>query len=163
MLQHAASFGVETVRRPDYFCDESKCSANDMISNMCELVGKTDYIVWAHCTNPLIEGEIYDDAFNKLIESDKDSLLSVVEMREHTWIDGKPFNYNPYGSKHVSARDLTPFYIQDGGIFIQPWKQMMENKYFFGKNPLLYVMPNDSFLDINNERDLAMCRGLLGK
>ena len=53
MLEEAKSAGAETVRRPDYYCDETVASANDMIGNMCSLIN-TDVVVWAHCTNHII-------------------------------------------------------------------------------------------------------------
>lgn len=50
--------------------------------------------------------------------------------------------------------------MQYGGIFIQPYKQMKYNSYFFGKNPYLYVIPNREFLDINTERDYIVAKCL---
>lgn len=160
MLEKAQKAGAEIVHRPDYFCNEELASANEMIKNMMDLI-KTDVVVWAHCTNPLLSPQTYDNAiatyFNNLPEYD--SLLSVVELKEHLWKDGVAFNYNPYALRHVPARDLPPLYMQDGGIFIQSYKNMKQNSYFFGKKPYLFQIPKDEFLDINEYRDylLAKC------
>lgn len=152
---------VEYVRREDYFCDEKRASANEMIGNMCSLI-KTDVVAWTHCTNPLITGKTYDNAVAAFLEMQQqgyDSLLSVVKMQEHLWDENrKPLNYNPYTSRHVLAKELPPYYMQDGGIFIQPHQQMLQNSYFFGKNPYLFEVPPEEFLDINNERDLMLAR-----
>jgi len=160
MLSHAAIFGAEVIKREDYYCDESVCSANEMIGNMCDLI-ETDIVLWSHCTNPFIEGDLYDQAITQFLNSECDSLLSVVELREHLWAEGKPFNYNPYSGRHVPAKELQPLYMQDGGIFIQKWRDMKENRYFFGKNPSLFIINQDSFFDINTEKDLLMARGLI--
>lgn len=160
MLERAKSAGAEVVRRNDYFCNEELASANEMIKNMMDLI-KTDVVVWAHCTNPLLSPKTYDMAietyFNNLPKYD--SLLSVVELKEHLWKDGVAFNYNPYASRHVPARDLPPLYMQDGGIFIQSYKNMKKNSYFFGLKPYLFEIPKEQFLDINEYRDylLAKC------
>ena len=161
MLAIAKKTGAEAIRRPDYYCDEEVASANEMIKNMCELI-KTDVVVWAHCTNPLIEFELYDKAIKTFFENleEYDSLLSVVELKEHLWKDGEPFNYNPYAAKHIPARDLPPLYMQDGGIFIQPYEQMKRNSYFFGNKPYLFVVPQSAFLDINNMRDYILAKSL---
>ena len=106
MLDVAKSAGAEIVRRPDFYCDEKVASANDMIGNMMDLI-QTDIVVWAHCTNPLLSAQTYDNAINKFIElyPEYDSLLSVVELREHLWNEKeKPLNYNPYGPRHIPAR-----------------------------------------------------------
>lgn len=163
MLNVAKSAGAETVRRPDFYCDEKVASANDMIGNMMDLI-KTDIVVWAHCTNPLLSAQTYDNAVSKFIDlyPEYDSLLSVVELREHLWRENKtPLNYNPYGPRHVPARELPPYYMQDGGIFIQPYEQMKSNSYFFGKKPYLFEIPNNEFLDINDKRDYLLARAIL--
>ena len=163
MLEHGKLAGAEVVKRPDFFCDEKRASANDMIANMCELV-KTDVVVWAHCTNPLLSSETYDAAVQTFFDNlgQYDSLLSVVEFREHLWgEDKKPLNYNPYQPRHTPARELPPYYMQDGGIFIQQHKQMLENRYFFGKKPYLFVIPDEEFLDINNMRDYLLAKTLI--
>ena len=163
MLKHAKSYGAETVKRPEYFCDERLASANDMIRNMLDLI-KTDIVVWTHCTNPLLSSKTYDGAIQTYLinlNNGYDSLLSVVEFQEHLWNENKkPLNYNPYSKRHVPAKELPKYYMQDGGIFIQPYSQMKNNSYFFGKKPYLYVIPYSEFLDINTERDYIIAKYL---
>lgn len=167
MLAQARNEGAETIRRPDFFCDEKCASANDMIWNMASSI-ITDVVVWAHCTNPLISPTTYDRAVQAFLDKwpEYDSLLSVVELREHLWHESgdgtgyEPLNYNPYLPRHVPARELPPYFMQDGGIFIQPRKQMVENRYFFGKRPQLFFMPEDEFLDVNNMRDYLLASAI---
>ncbi len=162
MLEEGKNAGAETVKRPDYYCDEEVASANEMIKNMCSLI-KTDIIIWTHCTNPLLTPQTYDKSietyFNNL--NNYDSLLSVYGLQEHLWRDGKPFNYNPWAKVHVPAKKLDKLYMQDGGIFIQPYKNMLENSYFFGKKPYLFEIPKEEFLDINEYRDYLSAQAIL--
>ena len=164
MLSIAQKAGAEIVKRPDYYCDESVATANDMIKNMCDLIS-TDIVVWAHCTNPLLSSQTYDNAISVFIKNypKYDSLLSVTELKEHLWKDNKPLNYNPYAAKHTPARDLPPLYMQDGGIFIQPYCQMKKNSYFFGQRPCLFKIPSEEFLDINEMKDYLLAKALLEK
>lgn len=167
MLLQARKEGAETIRRPDFFCDEKCASANDMIWNMASSI-TTDVVVWAHCTNPLISPETYDRAVDAFISGypEYDSLLSVVELREHLWHERtggggyEPLNYNPYQARHVPARELPPYFMQDGGIFIQPHAQMVENRYFFGRRPQLFMISDEEFLDINNMRDYLLASAI---
>lgn len=163
MLEHAEIYGAETVKRPEYFCNEKLASANDMIRNMMSLI-ETDIVVWAHCTNPLLSSKTYEDAietYNKNLNNDYDSLLSVAEFQEHLWDENKkPLNYNPYQERHIPAKELPKYYMQDGGIFIQSYNQMKSNSYFFGNKPYLYVIPHKEFLDINTERDYIIAQSL---
>lgn len=163
MLDIAKSAGAEAIKRPNFYCDENVASANDMIKNMMDLIS-TDIVVWAHCTNPLLSAKTYDNAIETFLNNypKYDSLLSVVEFKEHLWSTEKtPLNYNPYGKRHVPARELPPYYMQDGGIFIQPYEQMKSNSYFFGKKPYLFEIPKDEFLDINEYNDYLLAKAII--
>ncbi len=162
MLEIAKKAGAETVKRPEYYCDEKLASANEMIKNMMDLI-KTDVVVWAHCTNPFISSTTYDYAVQTYFDNleNYDSLLSVVELKEHLWKDGKPFNYNPYAKRHIPAKELPPMYMQDGGIFIQSYENMKNNTYFFGEKPYLYNISKDEFLDINEYKDYLLAKAIV--
>lgn len=162
MLKHAASFGAECIKREKFYCDEKQASANDMIAEMMQKIN-TDIVVWAHCTNPLLSASTYDKAIQTFLANYPayDSLLSVAEFREHLWDEHKrPLNYNPWAPRHTPARELPAYYVQDGGIFIQPYIQMKENSYFFGKKPYLFSIPSEEFLDINTPRDYLLAKTL---
>ena len=165
-LEYSKSMGAEAVKREDDFCDEVSKTPNDMIEDMCKKV-ESDIILWAHCTNPFVDNLLYDEALKLFIERDTkkyDSLMSVVELKTHIWhkIDGKltPMNYDPYGKEHPLAKTLDPIYYQDGAIFIQPHKQMLENRYFFGKHPIHYMMPENRALDINTKYDYKVAQSI---
>jgi CMP-N-acetylneuraminic acid synthetase len=135
-----------------------------MIENMLSLI-KTEIIVWAHCTNTLLSSETYDRAISIFLNNqyEYDSLLSVKEFKEHLCDENKkPLNYNPYQTRHVLARELPAYYMRDGGIFIQPYKQMLLNRYFFGKKPYLFVISDKEFLDINDEKDYLLTKAMVG-
>ena len=130
------------IRRPEYFCNESKCTPNDMIKNMLSYID-ADVILWAHLTNPFINEKHYSEAIEIFLNNNKkyDSLFSAVQMKEHFWnTDKTPLNHNPYSSVHVVAKDLQPIYKQNGGIFIQHKDSMETHGRFIGDQPFMYVM-----------------------
>ena len=166
VMEYSKSLGAEVVKRSDGFCDEISKTPNDMIKDMCLKVD-TDIILWAHCTNPFVDEQIYNDALNMFLKRDikiNDSLLSVVELKTHLWhkVDNAlvPMNYDPYGKTHPLAKTLEPIYYQDGAIFIQPHKQMLKNSYFFGRNPIHYIMSENQALDINTNYDYKVAKSI---
>lgn len=163
ILNYAKSLGATPVRRPDEVCDEAICSANKMIGDMIRRISTTDVVVWAHCTSPLMSPETYDLAIDTFLslEPPFDSLISVDEVKEHLWDNGEPLNYNPWAREHVLANDLPPLYKQNGGIFIQSYKNILENSYLFGKKPHLFVTPKEESIDVNTKLDLKLARALL--
>lgn len=99
ILNEAEKHGADVVERDEYHCDESRCTANEMIGNMIEHAGVHDdgIVLWAHPTNPLIESKTFDDAvrtFNEL-PLHYDSLCSVRREQRHAWFEGVPLNHRP--------------------------------------------------------------------
>ena len=169
ILSFSESFGAQGVKRPDEFCDERNCSANQMISNMCSLIN-TDTVVWTHCTNPLIQPNTYDKAVDTYLQkiNEKngigdhfDSLISVSVVQEHFWMQCKrpyPIYHDPYHNEHVLAKDLPKLYKQNGAIFIQTHEQMEKNSYFYGESPYLFITPEAESFDINTELDYKIAK-----
>lgn len=153
----AKKYPVIIADRNERVCDELRSTANDMIFDLASRADSSvTNIVWAHCTNPLIDAKIYDEAINSYLYSGYDSLLSVSEMLSHVWYDNKPHNFNPYGDRHPLASELEAYYYQNGGIFIQPRKQMVSNRYFYGQDPYLFVIDEYDAIDIDTPKDFKI-------
>lgn len=155
ILSEAITHGADIIHRDDYHCDESKCTANEMIADMARRVN-ADVILWAHPTNPLVRAETYDravQAYVEGLESGHDSLLSVTRVQRHAWQDGKPANYDPWADRHTFASELTPMFFQDGAIFIQSRAAMLANRYFFGRKPVLFEIAAAESTDIDTKSD----------
>ena len=162
----ASKYDVEIIDREDQFCGTNdkndNFTANNMIHNFCSKI-ESDIVVWAHCTNPLVDGSLYDEAVNLFIQNEKmkkyDSLASVDRIQNHIFNKNlKPLNFNPYGHRHPLALELDPLFALNGAIFIQRHKAMLKNKYFFGKKPYLFEIPQNKSIDINNPEDLDLCK-----
>jgi CMP-N,N'-diacetyllegionaminic acid synthase len=155
IIAEAERHGAEVVIRHPYYCDESRCSANEMIADMAGRIdgADEDVVVWAHPTNPLIRAETYASAIDHFRRGNGDSLISVTAVQRHAWMRGEPVNYDPRAGKHTPASGCTPIYFQDGGIFIQTLRRFRETRYFFGSDPQLFVVPADEGTDVDTEAD----------
>lgn len=170
ILFEGEKYGALSLLRDDYYCDESKCTANEMIADVISRVSG-DLILWAHPTNPLISIDTYEEAikrfdceFHRWHEDSAmhrcDSLASVYGVKRHAWWHGGPFNHRPWSSKHQVAAELEPIQFQDGGIFIQPREQMLKNKSFYGFRPWLFEMPTNEVADIDTEHDYIVAKAI---
>ena len=171
ILMEASRRGASVRRRDAYHCDESQCTANEMIRNMAAMVD-TDIVVWAHPTNPLCMPDLYDAAVDAYLNIQpepnpaltRDSLCSVSKIQRHAWVNDDethgvmPANFDPWAERHPLASQLDPFYFQNGAIFIQPHRQMLENAYFYGKCPLLFEVEQPYDLDVDTEQDLRIAQ-----
>lgn len=162
ILAEAERHGALPIRRTPYHCDEKRCSANEMLADMAGKIDGDVDILWAHPTNPLVRAETYDAAIGAYVVGQPegyDSLMSVTPVQRHAWAaNGTPLNFNPWAGRHVFAAELQPIHFQDGAIFIQPRRQMVENSYFYGKRPKLFPVCQWEGVDIDTRADyLAAC------
>ncbi|MEO0966435.1 MAG: NTP transferase domain-containing protein [Planctomycetota bacterium] len=149
----AEAYGATVRPRDAYHCDESRCPANDMIRNLAAMV-EADTVLWAHCTNPLVSSARYADALAAYAADDAcDSLCSVTADTRHAWFVGDPLNFDPWAGPHPLASGLPPVHHQNGAIFVQPHRQMLDNAYFYGRRPLLYPLPWTAAVDIDTRDD----------
>lgn len=162
ILREAKKVGAIPIWRDAPYCDEKTASWNEVIADMCSsVVGDT--IVWAHCTNPLIDYLTYDDAlrayFSAKRSGEADSLCSVTRVQSHLWKDGKPYNFNPKSKRHPVARELDPVFYQNGGIFIAERMDMIEWQYVYN-NPVLFELSQTESADIDTAEDFKIAEVL---
>ena len=149
--------------RDENFCNtldkKDKFTANDMIHNLSSSIEDNVIIIWIHCTNPLIDHKIYDDAltlFKKKLRQGYDSIASVDLIKQHIFNKKfKAINYNPYEKRHKLADEIDHYYGLNGAFFIQLSEKMKKNRYFFGDKPYLYPTPTIYSVDINLPEDFA--------
>jgi CMP-N-acetylneuraminic acid synthetase len=138
---------------------KDKNTANDMIKNLASTTDDKSIIIWVHCTNPLIDHKIYDEALITFVKKNKlgfDSLASVDLIKQHVFDKNfKAINYNPYAKRHKLADEIDYYYSLNGGFFIQLSKNMKKNNYFFGKKPFMYVTPEIFSVDLNTPQDFS--------
>lgn len=165
ILAEASSAGAEVVVRDAAHCDESRCSANEMIRDMAGLVKSEDanaWAVWAHPTNPLVKPETYDAAIEKYgsVGLHHDSLCSVTAEHRHAWFAGSPLNFDPKAAVHQCAADLHPVLHQNGAIFIQSLQRFRETRYFYGKRPVLFAIDAMEAWDIDTLAEYHAALGM---
>lgn len=158
ILDAAQKEGAVVMKRGPEFCDEKTRSWNDVIADMVDRISGYGVIVWAHCTNPCIQPETYDNALETFFGENCDSLIGVTELKTHIWYEDKPLNFNPEAARHQVAAGLKPVYVQHGGLFIAPRSLMARRQYVFGTSPLLFSIHQDEAIDVDTWDDLERAR-----
>ncbi len=148
---------IQFYLRKKKYCIES-CTINDAIKNMLSFF-ETEYILWAHLTNPLTNEKHYNEAINYFKKNIKkyDSLFSASRVLNYFWgVDKKPINNNPQEKIHtiLSTGKIKPLYGDNGSIFIRNHKDMKKDGRFWGKKPFMYIMSEKDGWDINSPWDL---------
>jgi len=123
---------------------------------------KYDYVKMLQPTAPLRTSEDLTTALDKLINSDADGIISVVEVDnwhpmkmkklKNEWLTDyqKPPVENP-------PRQLLPkVYIVNGAIYATKRDTLMQENTFKGNKCLGYIMPPERSVNIDNEVDFLI-------
>jgi len=130
---------------------------------------KVDYIILLQPTSPLRTENHIDEALSILINSDADSLVSIVEV---------PHNFNPYSIMKLQGKYLSPyllfdenknlrqfkpvFYARNGAaIYAFTYHCLMNKHSIYGDKILPYLMEKASSIDVDDLFDLKLCEWIL--
>jgi len=130
---------------------------------------KPDYIILLQPTSPLRAEKHIDEAINMLINSDVDSIVSVVEV---------PHNFNPYSimkledsylkpfleyDENMNLRQMKPkFYARNGAaIYAFTCNCLTTKNSIYGDKILPYFMRKEESIDIDDEFDLKIAEFVL--
>ncbi len=127
-----------------------------------------DIVVLLQPTSPLRQAEQIDEAVQKLVNSDADSVVSVVEV---------PHQFNPVSLLRLESGSLIPYlngpqisrrqekpilYARNGpAILAVRRKILVEQKSLYGNRTLPFVMPLEFSVDIDGPSDLAFAEWIL--
>ena len=130
---------------------------------------RPDYIVLLQPTSPLRTTKHIDEAVEKLIHSDADSIVSVVKV---------PHRYNPFSVMEMKGEYLKPyleydeqknlrqvkptFYARNGAaIYAFTYECLMKKNSIYGEKVLPYEMSREESIDVDDMLDLRTCEMLL--
>ena len=159
MLGLAARRGVSTWKREPYFAS-SECSNSEFHGHIAE-VTDSDTIILASVCSPFVSVESFEKAIDYYLEKDFDSVISVTEVKNHLWLDGKPLNYDL--SNVPNSQDLPDIVKLNYGIAIIDKDVMKREKRVVGNNPGFYKLDEIQSIDIDTEFDFFIAELIYDK
>tara|TARA_B100001564_G_scaffold342861_1_gene338897 strand:- start:377 stop:1045 length:669 start_codon:yes stop_codon:yes gene_type:complete len=157
----AKKYGVSFHKR-DPFYASSECPNSEFWAHIADNT-KSEYILFTHCTNPLVKKETYDSMI-KLFEKQKnnfDSFNSVTEVKEFLILDKKPINFDL--SKAPNSQNLPDVIKLNFAINILPTKLMKQKKSLVGNNPNFFKIDQTEAFDINTNHDFTVAEIMFKK
>ena len=157
----AKKHGVGFHKRDPYYAS-SECPNSEFWAHIADNT-KSEYILFTHCTNPLVKKETYESMI-KLFEKEKnnfDSFNSVTEVKEFLILDKKPINFDL--SKAPNSQDLPDVIKLNFAINILPTKLMKQKKSLVGNNPNFFKIDQTDAFDINTNYDFTVAEILFKK
>lgn len=158
MLQMGIQEGVRAIKRPIKYADESQ-PFGYFLEYICDII-ETDNLMWACCTSPLVNTELYTKAiqlYKEKLGEGFDSLITVYKF-QHFLLDEKgPMNFTR-GLKHVNSQDLPSYDCFTNGIILAPKTNVLLWKYHFGPNVYRLGVSQDEAIDIDTYWDYVSAK-----
>jgi CMP-N,N'-diacetyllegionaminic acid synthase len=160
-IQISKNYNIGYKKREPYFAS-SECPNSEFWKNIAENT-KSKFILFTHCTNPLIKKSTYEK-FIEVFEKNKnnhDSFNSVTDVKEFLFLNKKPLNFDP--SKSPNSQDLPNVIKLNFAINILTPSLMAKKKSLIGDNPFFYNLDAEEGYDINTKLDFEFAEYLFKK
>ena len=160
-IKIAKDYGVGFKRRDDYYAS-SECSNSEFWSNIAKNTD-SEFIMFTHCTNPLITKETYQkmiEIFNKS-NKENDSFNTVTEVKEFLYLNSKPINFEP--TKSPNSQNLPDVVKLNFAVNILSTDLMFKKKSLIGDNPFFFKLDQIEGFDINSNNDFEFAEFLFKK
>ncbi len=144
--------------------DESATDTASTESAILEFCNAIDYDFDVFCllqaTSPFTTKNDINKCLKKVVESDYDSSLTVVNTHRFTWYDtGTPKNYDIFNRPR--RQDFEGLLIENGAVYTTTKQSLKETKNRLGNNIAIVEMPEDSLFEIDSEHDWIVVEQLL--
>ena len=149
MLEIGFEHGVSVQKRIDYYAS-SECTNSEFHGHIAETTN-TDTIFLTPVCAPFVSIESHENAIEYYLQNDFDSVVSVSEVKNHLWLDGKPLNYDL--NDVPNSQDLPDVLKLNYGITIVDRDVMKNEKRVVGHNPGFYKLNEIESIDIDTELD----------
>lgn len=149
---------VQVLDRPD----DLRAGEIPMNAVLMNTVGQVegDRFLQTHSTNPFLQAGSVAGALRALDSApEQDSLFSVTRFQARFWTSaGEPLNHDP--SILLRTQDLDPVYLENSCMYIFAREVLTEQHNRIGSAPLMFEIPAEEALDIDEESDFVAAERL---
>lgn len=113
-----------------------------------------DLYLQTHSTNPLLKASTISQAINEFGKQSPpfDSLFSVTRLQTRLWDKNtQPVNHDP--DMLLQTQDLPPVFEENSCIYLFTAENLKRRGNRIGENPMMFEIPVDEALDIDEESD----------
>ena len=157
----AKKLGVSYFKREDYYAS-SKCTNSEFWSNVA-LNTKSKYILFTHCTSPIISAKTYEKTIKSFFKNKKnfESLNTVSDVKEFLFLKNAPINFRL--DKAPNSQNLPDIVKLNFAISILKTEFMSRKKTLIGNKPYFYKLDQIEGHDINTPYEFEFAKYLFKK
>ena len=158
MLRLGLKMGVDAIKRPKHFADESK-SLSEFFKYIADLFDE-QHMIWACVTSPFFDENLMQEAksiYEKNIGIRIDSLLTVYKFKHYLFDKNGPLNFEA-GERHQNSQQLESIDLFTNGMLIAPKESVRQWGYNYGPNHYRFYVNQIQSLDIDTEEDYVVAK-----
>ena len=121
-------------------------------------------IALVQATSPLLKADDLNRGFQKFLEKDSDSVLSVVRQKRFQWSVNeqgyaRPTNYDVF--HRPRRQEFEGYLVENGAFYITSKKDLLESKNRVSGNIKIVEMCEESFCEIDEPSDFIIVEELM--
>lgn len=166
VLSYAGRFeGVVALDRQSSLAEDAVTLDPVIYDALCraeqELGVRFDVVVTLQPTSPLLSVETLDAALRSFVDSEIDSLISVVNAPHLSWKRESDRIVPEYAAR-LNRQQLPPRYLETGAFLITR-RECVTQASRIGDAVSVFEVPEAEAVDIDTVRDWAMCESALSR
>ncbi|EAI9668226.1 acylneuraminate cytidylyltransferase family protein [Campylobacter jejuni] len=153
MLQMARDMGVEAIKRPVEFANESR-PLGDFFDYITSLI-LDGHLIWACATSPFFDENLMINAkkeYLKALKNGYDSLITIYKFKHYMLDEKGPLNYK-LGLAHQNSQDLPALDFFTNGILFAPIEFVKKWHYNYGPKAYRFEVNQKASIDIDTKYD----------
>lgn len=167
IIEVAKEYGCEVpFVRPKELAKDDTPGIEPVIHAIKTLPEEYDYVCLLQPTSPLRKVEHIDGCFEKCINNNADSCVSVTEVDKHPFwmyeLTDSKYLIPVIEAEFVARRQNLPkVFALNGAIYFAAVNQILDQKVFVTNNTLGFIMDKKSSVDVDDEIDFFISSKLL--
>lgn len=164
ILSISMSYGAKCIKRPDDISGDKASSESALLHAIFEIekeCGEIDLIVFLQATSPLRETKDIDNAIEKLINENLDSLFSASKLEDFfiwTYDENenlKSLNYDFLNRKR--RQDISEQFVENGSIYLFKPQVLFDYNNRLGGKIGMSFMEHWKMYEIDSIEDKSLC------
>lgn len=135
-------------------------STMSYMDNIKDLLNQLSFenIIYTHCTTPFINASIYQAMYQEFLKANHNSLISVKELREFIFYQGKKLNIE---NAFILRTEIEPVMSVINGCYIFKRTRAQEMQNFIFEDSAFFALENLASIEIKDIDDYAIARELI--
>lgn len=153
MLEMARDMGVEAIKRPIEFANESK-PFGEFLIYLTDII-KEGHLIYTCVTSPFLDENLMRQTKEKYIEaiqSGYDSLITIYKFKHYLLDKNGPINFQT-GLKHLNSEYLPALDFFTNGILFAPIESVRKWHYNYGPKAYRFEVNQKASIDIDTKYD----------